>query len=153
VFRSSCHAITRLAFATIACACAESSAPARDPYACPVSLGEWTQLGCARVEMILIRPDGTPAVGVYLSGRVIPSPAIFPSVNALPTDGAGRTRIQLDWEVPPLPSVSTMQVVAIRLEPAQDRVHFLDTLAVTARNSLAGERPRTDTITWQLKRW
>lgn len=103
--------------------------------------------------MILLRPDGSPAVGVYLSGRVVPSPAIFPNVNALPTDAAGRTRIQLDWELPPLPGESTMQVVAIRLEPAQDRVHLLDTLAVTARNSLAGQRPRTDTITWQLRRW
>ena len=147
------RSLAPVALALAVAACADTAAPTRDPYACPLSDGEWGLLGCARVEVLLTRPDGTPAVGVHLSSRVIPPPAIFPILSALPSDSSGRTRIQLNWEVPPLPETSTLQVIAIRLEPARSLVHFLDTTMISARNSLAGQRPRTDTVAWQLERW
>lgn len=121
--------------------------------ACPVSDGEWGLVGCARLEFRLIRPDGTPAVGVHLSPRFLPPPATIPNASALPTDSTGRTRLQVNWEVLPLPTESRLRVVAIRLDPAAGQVHALDTLDVIARSAPAGQRPETGSITWQLERW
>jgi hypothetical protein len=142
-----------LAFLLLASACAEPSAPARDLRACPIALGEWTQFGCARIVVLLSRPDGAPAAGVYLSLRLSPPPPLLPIASALPTDSGGRTRIHLDWEVPTWPLESPLRVVAQRLEPAAGKVHYLDTLDITARNTPARQRPPTDTVRWTLSRW
>ncbi len=134
-------------------ACSEAAAPTRNPYACPQSAGEFALVGCARTEVFLTRPDGTPAAGVYLSARVVPTPLIFPNAYALPTDSDGRTRLMLDWEVLPLPYETSLYVEAIRLEPVKELVHHLDTALVIMRSVPAGERPETDTLRWQLKQW